>query len=180
MVKQPATTACSGKARSRSAPIDASRRCGNERPTDYDAWERNTRVQLRCSRPWSRPRLERSFIVRNRELLESPQPPRPKSTTMQSRRNGIEIPSRFTSEAMPSDSQQVLRKAECATAVADDRERIATDLYDKVIHQLFAVGLQLQATCQLVDGVAQTRIEITIELLDTTIAELRKAIFSLH
>jgi signal transduction histidine kinase len=143
---------------------------------DYDGWERNTRVQLRCSRLWSRSRLERSFIVRNRELLESPQPPRPKST----RRNGIEIPSRFTSEAMPSDSQQVLRKAECATAVADDRERIATDLYDKVIHQLFAVGLQLQATCQLVDGVAQARIEITIELLDTTIAELRKAIFSLH
>ena len=95
-------------------------------------------------------------------------------------RNGIEVSPRFASEGMPRDSQQVLRQAECATAVADDRERIATDLYDKVIHQLFAVGLQLQATCQLVDGVAQTRIEITIDLLDTTIAELRKAIFSLH
>jgi signal transduction histidine kinase len=78
------------------------------------------------------------------------------------------------------ESQQALRQAACATAVADDRERIASELYDTVIHRLFGAGLQLQATCQVVDGAAQTRIEATIDLLDTTIAELRKAIFSLH
>jgi signal transduction histidine kinase len=64
--------------------------------------------------------------------------------------------------------------------VAHDRERIADGLYDSVIHRLFAAGLQLQATCQVVDATTQARIETTIDLLDATIAELRKAIFSLH
>ncbi len=73
-----------------------------------------------------------------------------------------------------------VRREACASAVADDRERIAAGLYDSVIHRLFAAGLQLQATCQVVDAPAQARIETTIDLLDSTIAELRKAIFSLH
>jgi signal transduction histidine kinase len=77
-------------------------------------------------------------------------------------------------------TQQALRRDACAIAVAHDRERIADDLYDTVIHRLFAAGLQLQATCQVVDARAQARIETTIDLLDATIAELRKAIFSLH
>jgi signal transduction histidine kinase len=76
-------------------------------------------------------------------------------------------------------SQQAQRRDACATAVAHDRERIAEGLYDTVIHRLFAAGLQLQATCQVVDSTAQARIETTIDLLDDTITELRKAIFSL-
>ena len=57
---------------------------------------------------------------------------------------------------------------------------MAKDLYDAVIHRLFAAGLQLQATCQLVPEAEQLRLETTIDLLDTTITELRKAIFSLR
>jgi signal transduction histidine kinase len=72
------------------------------------------------------------------------------------------------------------RQDDLANAVAHERERIADGLYDQVIHRLFAAGLQLQATCQTVDAPAQARIETTIELLDATIAELRKAIFSLQ
>ena len=83
-------------------------------------------------------------------------------------------------EPTPHEIQQALRRDACAKAVAHDRERIAEGLYDSVIHRLFAAGLQLQATCQLVDAPAQARIETTIDLLDATIAELRKAIFSLH
>ena len=82
-------------------------------------------------------------------------------------------------EPSPREIQQALRREECATAVAD-RERIAAGLYDTVIHRLFAAGLQLQATCQVVDGPARLRIEGTIDLLDKTISELRKAIFSLR
>jgi signal transduction histidine kinase len=77
-------------------------------------------------------------------------------------------------------AQQVQRRDACATAIAHDRERIAEGLYDSVIHRLFAAGLQLQATCQVVDAPTQARIETTIDLLDDTITELRKAIFSLH
>ena len=72
------------------------------------------------------------------------------------------------------------RTEACATAVASDRERIAAGLYDTVMHRLFAAGMQLQSTCQSVDPWTQARIETTISLLDDTIAELRKAIFSLH
>ena len=57
---------------------------------------------------------------------------------------------------------------------------MAEDLYDTVIHRLFAAGLQLQGTCQHVDPAEQHRLEATIALLDITITELRKAIFSLH
>ena len=77
-------------------------------------------------------------------------------------------------------SQLTSRTEACATAVACDRERIADGLYDSVIHRLFAAGLQLQSTCQSVDAPTQWRIQSTIALLDDTIAELRKAIFSLH
>ena len=81
--------------------------------------------------------------------------------------------------ASSRQSRQALRH-DCATAVAHERERIAEGLYDTVIHRLFAAGLQLQATCQVVDTPTQARIETTIELLDATITELRKAIFSLQ
>ena len=77
-------------------------------------------------------------------------------------------------------SQRALGRDDCAIAVAHERERIAEGLYDTVMHRLFAAGLQLQATCQVVDASAQARIETTIELLDATITELRKAIFSLQ
>ena len=77
-------------------------------------------------------------------------------------------------------SQRTQRQDACATAVAHERERIAESLYDTVMHRLLAAGLQLQATCQLVDSSTQARIEATIDLLDDTITELRKAIFSLH
>jgi signal transduction histidine kinase len=83
-------------------------------------------------------------------------------------------------EPTPREIQQALRREACANAVAHDRERIAEGLYDSVIHRLFAAGMQLQATCQVVDAPTQVRIETTIDLLDATIAELRKAIFSLH
>lgn len=83
-------------------------------------------------------------------------------------------------EEITAQHRQDLQDAACATAVADDRERIAKDLCDAVIHRLFAAGLQLQATCQLVDAPEQARLETTIDLLDTTIREIRKAIFLLQ
>ncbi len=57
---------------------------------------------------------------------------------------------------------------------------MAEDLCDTVIRRLFAAGLQIQSTCQLVDLAERNRLEATIDLLDGTITELRKAIFSLH
>ncbi|GFJ81671.1 hypothetical protein Phou_058510 [Phytohabitans houttuyneae] len=63
----------------------------------------------------------------------------------------------------------------------EDRERIARDLHDVVIQRLFATGLQLQTAAQLATrpDVAQ-RISGAVDDLDTTIRDIRTAIFELR
>jgi signal transduction histidine kinase len=121
--------------------------------------------------------------VRNHELLAS-SPPLVQTTAVSkapsARSNGHSTSRTLRSEQSAREVQHALPTEDCANAVARDRERIAAGLYDTVIHRLFAAGLQLQATCQVVEGPARLRIEGTIDLLDTTISELRKAIFSLR
>jgi signal transduction histidine kinase len=66
-------------------------------------------------------------------------------------------------------------------ATLDDRERIARDLHDTVIQRMFAIGLGLQATLRFVsDPTAVTRITSAIDELDTTVRDVRAAIFELH
>jgi PAS domain S-box-containing protein len=65
--------------------------------------------------------------------------------------------------------------------LASDRERIALDLHDLVIQRLFGTGMGLQGVLPLIDnGKAVDRIETAIEDLDTTIREIRTAIFQLQ
>jgi signal transduction histidine kinase len=64
--------------------------------------------------------------------------------------------------------------------VLEDRERIAMDLHDTVIQQLFAIGLSLEATSRRVeDDEARRRIHLAVEDLDGTIKRVRSTIFSL-
>jgi signal transduction histidine kinase len=66
-------------------------------------------------------------------------------------------------------------------ATFEDRERIARDLHDTVIQRLFAIGLGLQSTLRLVDNtVVGGRITAAIDDLDTTVRDVRAAIFELH
>jgi signal transduction histidine kinase len=66
-------------------------------------------------------------------------------------------------------------------ALIEDRERIAMDLHDTVIQQLFAVGLSLQATIRrLGDDDAARRIQLAVDDLDTTIKRIRSTIFALE
>jgi signal transduction histidine kinase len=65
--------------------------------------------------------------------------------------------------------------------VIEDRERIARDLHDTVIQRLFATGLSLQGASRLVDRPeARARIEAAVDDLDTTVREIRTAIFELQ
>lgn len=65
--------------------------------------------------------------------------------------------------------------------VLEDRERIARDLHDVVIQRLFATGLQLQSAVPLAGrpDVAR-RVNAAVDDLDTTIRDIRRAIFELR
>jgi signal transduction histidine kinase len=66
-------------------------------------------------------------------------------------------------------------------AVLEDRDRIARDLHDLVIQRLFATGLQLQGMSRLAKSAPlQERITAVTDDLDTTIREIRAAIFQLQ
>lgn len=66
--------------------------------------------------------------------------------------------------------------------ISADRERIARDLHDLVIQRLFGAGLRLQGALGLIDNnqPAAVRVASTIDDLDTTIKEIREAIFALE
>ncbi|WP_329478748.1 GAF domain-containing protein [Kribbella sp. NBC_01484] len=65
-------------------------------------------------------------------------------------------------------------------AVLEDRDRIARDLHDLVIQRLFATGLQLQGMHRLARPEDQHRLSRAVEDIDTTIHDLRAAIFQLQ
>ncbi len=69
-----------------------------------------------------------------------------------------------------------------ALLVLSDRERIARDLHDVVIQRLFATGLQLQTAASLAAGRPElaTRIGTAVDALDSTIRDIRGAIFELR
>ncbi len=71
-----------------------------------------------------------------------------------------------------ADQQRVL--------LFEDRGRIARDLHDHVIQQLFATGLELQNVAgALTPGAIAERVGRSIDTLDATIARIRTVIFAL-
>lgn len=63
----------------------------------------------------------------------------------------------------------------------EERDRIARDLHDTVIQRLFAIGLNLQGVAQMaLDDTTKQRLESAVDDLDTTVREIRSAIFELH
>jgi len=76
-----------------------------------------------------------------------------------------------------SRMQQRMRRL----AVADDRERIARDLHDAIIQDIFAVGLLLQGLAlRTEDDRERIDLEDAVTRLDKAIAALRKFIFDLR
>ncbi len=66
-------------------------------------------------------------------------------------------------------------------ALYEDRDRIARDLHDLVIQRLFASGMRLQSSVPLIaSDEALSRVHEVVAELDTTIREIRTAIYALQ
>jgi signal transduction histidine kinase len=74
------------------------------------------------------------------------------------------------------------RAAEQRVVLLEDRERIARDLHDHVIQELFAIGLSLESTAMQLgaDTPAGQRITQRVADLDRTIRQIRTSIFELR
>lgn len=67
-----------------------------------------------------------------------------------------------------------------AIAVYEDRERIARDLHDLVIQQLFATGMTLESVARRAPGSAEAeKISQAVDDLDRTIKQIRQSIYAL-
>lgn len=74
-----------------------------------------------------------------------------------------------------------LRSATDQLDLLRDRERIARDLHDTVIQQLFATGLGLQSVSGSIDNPdVLDRVKGAVDGIDAAIRQLREAIFGLH
>ena len=92
---------------------------------------------------------------------------------------------RFVIAAVRDVTARIEADAELARTRAEleltaDRERIARDLHDTVIQRLFAAGMTLQGAAGMADESLAGRIGDVIDELDTTIREIRTAIFELQ
>lgn len=62
-----------------------------------------------------------------------------------------------------------------------DRERIARDMHDTVIQQLFATGMSLQSlSTRITDDDVRARLLAAVDGIDDGIRQLREAIFGIH
>jgi signal transduction histidine kinase len=72
------------------------------------------------------------------------------------------------------------RAAEQKLVLLEDRDRIAMDLHDHVIQELFAIGLGLEGVAAQVPEVQSQRIRQRVDDLDRTIRRIRTSIFELR
>ena len=93
-----------------------------------------------------------------------------------------DVTARRSAEAELARSQEALRRAEAVLAIADDRERIARDLHDTVIQQLYGEALNLQAAVATVEDPRRTRerLDAAVDGIDSAIKELRMTVFRLQ
>lgn len=64
-------------------------------------------------------------------------------------------------------------------AIVGERERIARDIHDSIIQDLFGLGLGLQGLAMRIDARAAQELNQTVDKIDDVITELRSLIFDL-
>lgn len=92
-----------------------------------------------------------------------------------------EMATTFANHAATAFELADARRHQQRVAVMEDHARIARDLHDHVIQQLFASGLAIQGVAsRLGPGDDANRLEAIVESLDVAIKQIREAIFELR
>jgi signal transduction histidine kinase len=93
----------------------------------------------------------------------------------------LDMAAGFANQASVAIELAEARAEQQRAAMLDERDRIASDLHDHVIQQLFAIGLSLQSTISgLPAGNGKDRVHAAIDALDETISHIRTSIFALR
>ncbi|WP_329478744.1 GAF domain-containing sensor histidine kinase [Kribbella sp. NBC_01484] len=93
---------------------------------------------------------------------------------------GTDVLRMFANQATLALERAQAHRDRSMIAVLEDRDRIAGDLHDLVIQRLFATGLQLQGMHKVARPDVRERIGRAVADIDTTITDLRAAIFELR
>jgi signal transduction histidine kinase len=108
-------------------------------------------------------------------LIAVNRPGRPEFTPQ-----ALTVTSTFAGQAALALHLAEAQRAQRQVAVFTDRDRIARDLHDHVIQQLFAAGMQLESVLpQLLQPEIKARVHRAVDDLDRTIREIRTTIFDL-
>ena len=92
-----------------------------------------------------------------------------------------EMATTFANHAAVALELAEARRDQQRVLLLEDRARIARDLHDHVIQQVFAAGLVVQATASSVEDAASvTALQEVVEHLDDAIKQIRVSIFQLQ
>jgi signal transduction histidine kinase len=96
-------------------------------------------------------------------------------------RIAVELVTTFAAQAAIALELAQRRSDAERLAVFEDRDRIARDLHDLVIQRLYASGMKLQGTLPMIDRPpVEERVSSVVDDLDTTIDDIRQAVFALQ
>ena len=94
-------------------------------------------------------------------------------------RADLEMAADFAGQASVAMELAAARVNRERLALLEDRGRIARDLHDHVIQQLFSTGLELQSIAGATTPAIASRIAESVSSMDASISQIRTAIFAL-
>ena len=92
----------------------------------------------------------------------------------------LDMAASFADHAAVAMELAQARTDQITLAQAEDHDRIAGDLHDHVIQELFALGMTLQGRAARSDPATAERINGYVDTLDEVIKKIRTSIFGLH
>ena len=92
----------------------------------------------------------------------------------------LDMAASFAGDAAAAMELAQARADQITLAQAEDHDRIAGELHDHVIQELFALGMRLQGQVARSDPATAERINGYVDTLDEVIKMIRTSIFGLH